>query len=127
MNIFARATKLKLLFASVKGQVALQDLWDLPLSGLRNMANKLNRGLAKPDDLFATTSTAAESNDKLRLSIIIEIIEYRTLESESKVSAAEKSQELKSLRELINTKKIEAKGKLSIEELEKMEADLANS
>lgn len=118
MNIFAQASKQKLLFASNKGQVSLQDLWDLPLSTLKNMANTINRNLSKSDDLFATV-TVDESVNKLRLSVILEVIDIRNQELENKVNEKEKEAKRKFIKDLINQKKLEATSGMSIEDLEK--------
>lgn len=123
MNIFAKASKLKLLFSAQKGQVSLQDLWDLPTSKLRVMANTLNRGLTKPDDLFAVTTTA-ENHDKLRLDIIMEVLETRETENTAKITAEETAQKRELLKSLIQQKKLEATSSMSIEDLE---AELAKT
>ena len=125
MNNFAQGNKLKLLFTTKKGTASIQDLFDLPESSLKHMANVLNHDLKQPDDLFAIVSTA-DSMNKLRLDIIMEVINIRVEEKSSKISAQEISQERAGIRELINKKKLAAKGDLSIEELEKMDSELAD-
>ena len=119
MNIFAKGNKLKLLFVSGKGQVSIQDLFDLPESKLRTMANILNRGLKQSDDLFAVVSTE-ESDNKLRLDIIMEVISIRSEESSEKIASKEVAQEKSEIRALIAKKKLEERGDLSIAELEKL-------
>ena len=125
MNNFAQGNKLKLLFTTKKGTASIQDLFDLPESSLKHMANVLNHDLKQPDDLFAIVSTA-DSMNKLRLDIIMEVINIRVEEKSSKISAQEISQERAGIRELINKKKLAAKGDLSFEELEKMDSELAD-
>ena len=125
MNIHAKGNKLKLLFKSKKGTSSMQDLYDMSVTALRNMANELNRGLKKADDLFAVTSTE-DSENKLRLDIILDVLENRELEVTAKVSAEEKAQKLKKIRQRIADKKEEAEGELSLEELEALEKDLTS-
>ncbi len=122
MNIHAKGNKLKLLF-SYKGQLSMQDLYDLPTDTLRKMANILNRGLKQADDLFATVSRE-DSLNKLRLDIILDVLENREAEVSSKVLAEEKAQKLAKIRKRIASKKEEAEDELSIEELEALEKDL---
>jgi hypothetical protein len=123
MNIHAKGNKLKLLFLSLKGNASMQDLFDLPTNELRRIANKLNRGLKKSDNLFAVVSTC-DTNNKLRLDIILDVLENRELEVSAKITSEEKSQKLKKVRERIASKKEEAECDLSIEELEAMEKTL---
>jgi len=123
MNINAKGNKLKLLFPSLKGTASMQDLYDLPESELRRMANKLNRGLKKADDLFAVTSTEDDQN-KLRLDIILDVLDTRESEVSDKISSEEKAQELKKIRARIAGKKEEAEGELTLEQLEAKEKEL---
>ena len=123
MNIHAKGNKLKLLFPSVKGQISMQDLYDLSTSNLRTIANVLNRGLKQSDDLFATVSNA-ESTNKLRLDIILDVLSDRAEESSAKISSQEKEQKLEKVRKRISDKKDAAEDNLSIEELEALEKKL---
>lgn len=123
MNIFAKASKENLLFKSKKGLIVLGDLWTFPIAALRDMANTLNRGLTKSDDLFATPVTS-ENIDKLRLEIIMEVLAVREEEASSKVTAKENAQRRTMLRELIAKKKLD---KLADSDLAELEAELAKT
>jgi len=123
MSIFKKASKVKLRFSSVKGQVSTEDLWDLPMSKLRDMANTINRSLKTSDDLFAVLSPGEETV-KLRLSIVVAVIEARATDSANAVEEAERGSKRKMLKEMIAKKTIEAHGAQSIEELE---AELAKT
>ena len=123
MNIHAEGNKLKLLFASGKGNVSMQDLYDLPNGTLRTMANTLNRGLKQSDDLFAVVSSE-ETTNKLRLAIILEVLNIREEATAAKISGKETEQQRKVLKDLIAKKKLEAQGELSIKDLEKMLAEI---
>ena len=123
MNIFAKASKENLLFKSKKGLIVLGDLWTFPVTALRDMANTLNRGLTKSDDLFATPVTS-ENVDKLRLEIIMEVLAVREEEASSKVTAKENAQRRTMLRELIAKKKLD---KLADSDLAELEAELAKT
>ena len=123
MNIFAKGVKLNLLFATQKGTANMHDLFILRESTIKDMANALNRSLKQADDLFAVVSTE-ESNNKLRLAILLEVIEILESEVTAKVSAEETAQNRKFLKDLIAKKKLEAKTDMSIEDLE---AELAKT
>ena len=96
MNIHAKGNKLKLLFKSKKGIVSMQDLYDMSVTSLRSMANELNRGIKKADDLFAVTSDEDEQNS-LRLAIILDVLENRADEASAKISAAQLEEKEKAL------------------------------
>ena len=118
MNIHAKGNKQKLLFSSSKGQVSMQDLYDLPLSNMRSMANAVNRGLKQSDDLFAVVSDE-DSNNKLRLAIILDVIGCRVAEASAKVSDKETKQKRAGIQALIDKKNLDTQGELSVEELQK--------
>ena len=126
MNIFARGVKLNLLFATQKGTANMHDLFILREGTIKDMANTLNRSLKQADDLFAVVSTE-ESNNKLRLAILLEVLEIRAAEVSDVISAAEKTQKLKKVRARIASIKEKAEDELSLEELEKVEAELLKS
>jgi len=125
MNIHAKGNKLKLLFKSNKGTASMQDLYDMSVSSLRDMANELNRGLKKSDDLFAV-KTQKDSDNRLRLDIILDVLENREVENTAKISAEENKQKLEKVRKRIQAKKEEAEDELSLEELEAIEKELTS-
>ena len=63
MNLFEIATRKKLRFPSLKGELSAEQLWDLPLSSrvgldLDNIAKAVNKDLkAEEEDSFVKTST----------------------------------------------------------------------
>ena len=119
MNTVLKVVKQKLRFQSGKGLVTAEDVFDLPLTKLKSMANSLNRGLkTSTDDLFSEKSVK-ETEDSLRLSFILQVIEIREEENVSKVTAKETEQKRELLKSLIAQKKLEATSSMSIEDLEK--------
>lgn len=118
MDIFAKASRSRLKFTTgIKGVVTLEDVWQLPLSTLRKMANEINRKITKSDDLFAEVK-AGEELEKLRLDVLVEVIKIRNEEQKAKVSEAEVEQRRKLLKELIEKRKLEETSSKSVEELE---------
>lgn len=124
MNTVLKVVKQKLRFPSGKGLITAEDVFDLPLTNLKTMANNLNRGLKNStDDLFSEKSPK-ETEDSLRLSFILQVIEIRESETSAKITAKETAQKRELLKSLIAQKKLEAASSMSIEELEK---ELANT
>lgn len=124
MSIILQAVKQNLLFKSAKGQVALTDLMVLPLTNLRKMANAINRELKGSDDLFAVVAPENKL-DKLRLSVLVAVIEFRENEAKTQATKEERASERKVLKELIAKKKLEAKEGSSLEDLEKLLSEIS--
>ena len=118
MNIFAKASKTKLTFTTKKGLAILGDLWDLPISNLKTMANELNRSITAPDDLFSLPNPAT-AKDSLRLKVILEVVTIREEENKTAAAAGEVDQRRALLTSLIERKKLEATSDMSIKDLEK--------
>lgn len=87
---FEVATQVKLRFASSSNaKLTIEDLQDIPVKKLRVMANAVNREIgSKSDDLFAQ-QTLIDSEQSLRLRILIRIIDVRMAAQDSAVSALE--------------------------------------
>lgn len=87
---FEVATQVKLRFASSSNaKLTIEDLQDIPVKKLRVMANAVNREIgSKSDDLFAQ-QTLVDSEQSLRLRILIRIIDVRMAAQDSAVSALE--------------------------------------
>jgi len=123
MNIFKTAVLTGLRFVSTKGHISVEDVAVLPTTKVREMANAINRKIKNSDDLFATR-TKEDSLDKLRLDILVEIVEYREELAASKIDAKERAEKKARFKELIDKKKLENEENKSIEELEKLYAEM---
>lgn len=118
MDNFKKAIRERFRWSGPKGLVNLEDLYVLPLTTVRKMANELNKQLKTSDDLFAVV-TKSESDDKIKLEILIEVVNDRESDISDKKAKLEKEQKAKKLRDIINNKRDEADNNKSIEELEK--------
>ena len=97
MNVFMRASRIRLRFTTNKGKLPTEDMWDLPLVVLRKMANDINR----------------------LLKILMEIIEQRESDKSASVLLEQTAQRRKLLRELIAKKKLDKLGDSELDVLEK--------
>lgn len=121
MDNFKKAIRERFRWSGPKGlvsSVSLEDLYVIPLTTVRKMANELNKQLKTSDDLFAVV-TKSESDDKIKLEILIEVVNDRESDISDKKAKLEKEQKAKKLRDIINNKRDEADNNKSIEELEK--------
>ena len=130
-DIFKQATKLKLRFSSVRGDLTVEDLWDLPLTSKSNLSLD---GVGKPiqkalresdeDSLVDVPTTSKNELNSLRLAIIKEIISVKQEENLIKQNQAAIESQKALLKQALASKKVEEIHSLSVEELEKRLASL---
>lgn len=118
MSNFKKAIRERFRWSGPKGLVNLEDLYSLPLSTVRKMANELHKKLKTSDDLFAV-ATKSEADDKVKLEILIEVVNDREADISERSLKLEKEQKAKRLKEIIASKRQEADNSKSIEDLEK--------
>ncbi len=83
MNNFERASRLKLRFSTVAGNLTVEDLWDLPLihelyASLDNVAKELNREVkGQEEESFVSVDKNKDTIPQLKLDIVKRIIEHK--------------------------------------------------
>lgn len=122
--MYKKAAKLKLRFTSSKGQLTVEQLFDLTMSELSSLIKKVNADLKKEarvdDDLgFLEGKDEAESLNSLRFDILKDVYLTKKQEREEAATDQEKKARRQRISEIIAKKKDEALESLSIEELEK--------
>jgi hypothetical protein len=130
--MFEKASRLKVRFDSGKGQLTIEDLWDLPLTSNANRANldDIARGLHKQlkndDDVsFVIKDKKSDTTVQLKFDIVKHIIEIRLAEDEARSKAHENSVKKQSILQLIAERQNEElKGK-SLDDLKAMVAELS--
>ena len=125
-DIFKQATKLKLRFSSVRGDLTIEDLWDLPLTSKSNLSLD---GVGKPiqkalresdeDSLVAVPTTSKNELNSLRLAVIKEIISVKQEENLIKQNQAAIESQKALLKQALASKKVDEINSLSVEEIEK--------
>ncbi len=127
--MFEKATRLKLRFASSKGNLSVEDLWDLPLFGksvnLDDIYKDLDIKLKNaPSRSLVFKNDSVDDVLQLKFDIVSHVITTRLAEIDQKKSAKEKAAKKKRILALIAKKQDDAVGDLSIEELTKMAEEL---
>lgn len=130
-NVFEKASRLKLRFDTGKGQLTIEDLWDLPLTSSINKANldeiarNLHKQLKNDDDVsFVDKDKKSDYIVQLKFDIVKHIIEVRLEENEKKAAAhANKTKRQVLLQALVERENEDLKNK-SPEELRAMLAEL---
>lgn len=128
MSIFEKATRTKLRFLSPKGNLSVENLWDLPLESrdgfdLDYLYREISGEKQEADKGSIVSSLRGKQNSKssiidLKLEILTHIIKTKVEDENKAVDAAKISQERQQLlAALDNVKKSELAG-LSAEEIQ---------
>lgn len=123
MNLFEYAARSRVRFQSARGSITVEDLWQLNLAELNEIAKRVNREEVKPSEeesFLKTDETNSARDARLKLAIVVHIIEVKQDEiAEAKERTANR-QRKQHLLEILNRKKeSELEGK-SVEEIERM-------
>lgn len=127
-NIFEQASKQKLRFASSRGQITTEDLWDLSLEDLDTIAKTLNKQVKESsEESFIKKQTTADRKATLKLEVVVSIINTKLEEQEKRKSAAERKEKRDKIIELIANKEKDALSKKSVTvlraELDKLDVE----
>lgn len=119
--MYKKASKLKLRFSTGKGNLSVEDLWDLSLEQLDAIAVKLDEQIEKsPRKSFIKTVSKGNEILELKFAIVKDIIETKMSEQAARENQQAKNAQRQKLLELIAKKEdSELEGK-SADELRKM-------
>ena len=125
MNIFEQATRRAIRFESAKGDLSVEQLWDLPLQSrnqfdLDTVAKTVNRQLnAVTEESFVSVrENPAKETLSLKLELVKHIISVKLQEAEEARNRANKASEKEKLLRLLDEKQNEALRALTPEELQ---------
>lgn len=126
MTMFERASRKKLRFVSPKGLLAVEDLWDLPLTAqvgktsLDSLAIEQHKKVSDNTAglSFVIEKTAVNEDEQLRMDILLHVIKTRMEENAANRLAADRAAEKQKIMRLIAEKREDALSQFSIEELE---------
>jgi hypothetical protein len=119
-SIMERANRIKLRFATSKGNLTTEDLWDLSLPSLDAIAKGVNKELKNEEEesfIPDTTPRPASTHNALRLEILKHVIVTKSEEMKAAELRATKRATLARLKELAANKADEAFNSLSREEI----------
>ena len=112
---------------STKGKLTTEDLFDLSLTDLNNIAIALDKKLSEsPRKSFISDIAPDTEEDELRFNIVKDIINTKLVERSNAQNAKAKAAEKAQLLEIIHRKKNQAMENMSVEELEAKLASLEN-
>lgn len=124
MEIFAKAVKTGLTFATPRGSRLPQEIYQLPLTGnngfnldevSKMLLKKIN---AQGEESLVVSSSKVSPKDKLRLEILKFIINDKQQEAAAKEQDVIRKKRIEQIQSLIATKQQEEQASKSLEELQ---------
>lgn len=117
-ELFIHASRNKYRF-NFKGQITVEELWDLKLKDLNNIFQTLNHELKNTaEESLLDEITPQNTELKNKIAIIRYIVRIKKEEAAQRVTAKANAEQKEHIRELITAKKNEEMSNKSIEELE---------
>jgi hypothetical protein len=127
MSMFELATRLKLRFDTPKGQIGVEDLWDLPLTSatgranLDDIARNLDRELkSSACTSFVSPETPKNDAAQLMFDVVIHIINVKVADRKVAQDAAAIREKKQKIMAIIEQKQDQALTAASLEDLEAM-------
>lgn len=121
--MFDQATRLKLRFESTKGLLSVEQVWDLSLTSLNEMAKSLSRQVkaaADDEEDFIGKKSSVDAKLQLSFDIVKAIIAVKLKERDESADAAARKANNQAIMELIQRKQQQDLENKSIEELQAM-------
>ncbi len=119
--MYKDASKQKLRFATSKGSLSVEQLWDLSISDLDNLAVSLQEAYEKSKGKsFLEKRTTKDKGLKLQFDIALDILQTKVEESEAAKKKAERKANNQKIMALISEKQDAALANKSIKELTAM-------
>jgi hypothetical protein len=121
MSNYKIATKLKLRFNTTKGQLSTEQLWDLSLTELDNLAVRLEQEAKEGNQKsFLSKKTEEDKISKLRFDIALDILQSKVEEMEALQNAQATKEHNEKILSLIANKQDSELAEKSVEELKEM-------
>lgn len=125
MADFAAASRQKVRFITDRGQLSVEDLWDLPLTSptgknvnLNDIAKSLFRDLKQSEEVdFVEDVKKPSTMLQLKFDLVKHVIEVKKTERDAAAKEQERKAEIQKLLEIIGTKENEELRGKSLDEL----------
>ena len=119
-KMFEFATRNKMRFP-FKGQISVEDLWDLRVEDLDTVFKSLNRQVkqTKEDSLLATKTTEDTILDT-QIAIVKYIFDVKVQEANARLVEKERKEQKQKIMSILATKQEQELQNKSVEELQKM-------
>ena len=87
MSDYKKAIRNKMRFQSKRGTIGVEDLWDLPLAELNEIAKSLNKQYKEDQDDFLNESKVIDTSD---FEIVLDVLTTKKEESAQRKTRAER-------------------------------------
>lgn len=119
MNIFEKATRTKMRFDSAKGQLSVEELWDLSLTSLDFVAKQVYKKLKEEtEESFIQKKSTKNVELETKLTLVKYIIKTKLDEAEAAKVKADKETQVKFLKDLLAEKKIDQMKGMTAKQIE---------
>lgn len=130
-NIFEYATRNKLRFASIRGDLSVEQLWDVPLRSrddfnlnvIAKGVSKLNKEISE-ENFVETIKTAVHTRCEMAFEVVKYVIETKLAEEKAAADRVAKKQEKEKLLSILAEKQDGKLSALTEKELQKRIAAL---
>lgn len=123
--MFKKATRMKLRFTTDRGNLSVEDLWDLPLVQLNRIAKGLNKQLkVNEEEDFLVLKNDDDTRIKLQFDIVLDILNTKKAEKDAKENATAKKAEKNKLLAILAEKEDDDIRNMSAEDIRKKIEDL---
>ena len=126
-DIYKYAAQNRLRFSSGRGELLVEDLFDLPLQNLDSIARSVNKELkASGEESFIPNAkkNPKQTENQVRLDILKSVIQHKVDLQQRASERAARQAELAKLKEIVAQKADAGLREKSLEELQKMMAEL---
>lgn len=119
--MYAKATRLKLRWATSRGVLTTEDLWDLSLQNLNQLAKSLKKEIKVQDEEdFLEEIKEEDTVLKIKFDIVLDILNIKKQEYKNSKEAAFNKEYNQKILGIIAAKENEALANKSIDELKAM-------
>ena len=115
--MFEQATKMKLRFKVANGVLTTEDLWELSLDNLNNLARDLSKQLKGIEENFIEEKSNADARLELMFSVVKRVIERRLQAKKEGIERQAKEQRRAEIMSILENKEMEEWKAKSKEEL----------
>ena len=125
-DIYKYAAQKRLRFSSGRGELLVEDLFDLPLQNLDSIARSVNKELkASGEESFIPNAkkNPKQTENQVRLDILKSVIQHKVDLQQRASERAARQAELAKLKEIVAQKADAGLREKSLEELQKMMAE----
>lgn len=119
-DLFEKASRAKLRYDTTRGQLAVDDLWDLPLAALNRVAVALHDQLKNESVSYLDDAPKANETLQLKFDVAKYVIDVRKTEIKERLDAQTKTETKQKIMGIIARRKDAALEEKPIEELESL-------